>query len=153
MSILYRVAGGASPRAAPKACAYASVHNVRGLLCAKIVLLAKSSARKSFIATGMVYANALRLHYPWHARASFTSKTLCQRSRVTPTARVRLYRPIGRLTLRKRGQISLHDVYLVHGSEANKSSMARRAITMRFMPTSSVFDHQMVKDKSLYDIF
>ena len=53
------------------------------------------------------------------------------------------------LTL-KRGQISLHDVYLVHGSEANNSSMARRAITMRFMPTSSVFDHQMVKDKNLF---
>ena len=50
----------------------------------------------------------------------------------------------------KRGQISLHDVYLVHGSEANNSSMARRAITMRFMPTSSVFDHQMVKDKNLF---
>lgn len=27
----------------------------------------------------------------------------------------------------KRGQISLHDVYLVHGSEANNSSKARRA--------------------------
>ena len=50
----------------------------------------------------------------------------------------------------KRGQISLHDVYLVHGSEANNSSMARRAITMRFMPTSSVFDHQMVRDKKLF---
>ena len=50
----------------------------------------------------------------------------------------------------KRGQISLHDVYMVHGSEANNSSMARRAITMRFMPTSSVFDHQMVKDKNLF---
>ena len=50
----------------------------------------------------------------------------------------------------KRGQISLHDVYLVHGSEANKSSRPRRAITMRFMPTSSVFDHQMVKDKNLF---
>ena len=37
----------------------------------------------------------------------------------------------------KRGQISLHDVYLVHGSEANNSNKARRAITMRFMPTSS----------------
>ena len=50
----------------------------------------------------------------------------------------------------KRGQISLHDVYLIHGSEANNSSMDRRAITMRFMPTSSVFDHQMVKDKNLF---
>ena len=50
----------------------------------------------------------------------------------------------------KRGQISLHDVYLVHGSEANNSPKARRAITMRFMPTTSVFDHQMVKDKKLF---
>ena len=50
----------------------------------------------------------------------------------------------------KRGQISLHDVYLVHGSDANKSSKSRRAITMRFMPTTSIFDHQMVKDKNLF---
>jgi len=50
----------------------------------------------------------------------------------------------------ERGQISLHDVYLVHGSEVNKSPNARRAITMRFMPTSSIFDHQLVKDKNLF---
>ena len=50
----------------------------------------------------------------------------------------------------QRGQISLHDVYLVHGSEANNSPKARRAITMRFMPTSSIFDHQLVKDKNLF---
>jgi len=49
-----------------------------------------------------------------------------------------------------RGQISLHDVYLVHGSEANNSPKARRAITMRFMPTTSVFDHQLVKDKKMF---
>ena len=50
----------------------------------------------------------------------------------------------------KRGQISLHDVYLVHGSEANNSSKSRRAITMRFMPTTSFFDHQMVKEKNMF---
>ena len=50
----------------------------------------------------------------------------------------------------ERGQISLHDVYLVHGSEANNSPNARRAMTMRFMPTSSIFDHQLVKDKNLF---
>ena len=31
----------------------------------------------------------------------------------------------------KRGQISLHDVYMVHGSEANNSPSSRRAMTMR----------------------
>ena len=46
----------------------------------------------------------------------------------------------------KRGQISLHDVYMVHGSEENKSSKSRRAMTMRFMPTSSVFDHNFIFD-------
>jgi len=46
--------------------------------------------------------------------------------------------------------VNLHDVYLVHGSEANKSSKARRAITMRFMPTTSFFDHQMVKEKKMF---
>ena len=50
----------------------------------------------------------------------------------------------------KRGQISLHDVYLVHGSEANNSPNARRAITMRFMPTSSKYDHQLAKDEKLF---
>ena len=50
----------------------------------------------------------------------------------------------------KRGQISLHDVYLVHGSEANNSPKARRAITMRFMPTSSLFDHKLARDNHLF---
>ena len=50
----------------------------------------------------------------------------------------------------KRGQISLHDVYLVHGSEANNSPKARRAITMRFMPTSSLFDHKLARDNQLF---
>lgn len=46
----------------------------------------------------------------------------------------------------KRGQISLHDVYMVHGSKENKSVYPRRAITMRFMPLSSKFDHSFIFD-------
>jgi ectoine hydroxylase-related dioxygenase (phytanoyl-CoA dioxygenase family) len=38
------------------------------------------------------------------------------------------------------GQMSLHDVYLLHGSEANNSGTPRRGMTMRFMPGTSVFD-------------
>lgn len=38
------------------------------------------------------------------------------------------------------GQVSLHDVYLVHGSEPNHSDRPRRGMTLRFMPTSSHFD-------------
>jgi ectoine hydroxylase-related dioxygenase (phytanoyl-CoA dioxygenase family) len=51
------------------------------------------------------------------------------------------------------GQVSLHDVYLIHGSEPNRSPRPRRGMTLRFMPTSSVFDRKlataMFHDKKL----
>ena len=37
------------------------------------------------------------------------------------------------------GQISLHDVYLMHASEPNRSDKHRRGMTLRFMPTTSVY--------------
>ena len=53
------------------------------------------------------------------------------------------------------GMISLHDVYLVHGSAVNRSSRSRRGLTLRFMPTSSVFDREwssrMAREKGLVD--
>ncbi len=42
----------------------------------------------------------------------------------------------------KPGEISLHDVYLYHGSEANVSEHSRRGMTLRYMPTSSVYCHE-----------
>lgn len=39
------------------------------------------------------------------------------------------------------GQISLHDVYLYHGSEPNTSDKPRRGMTLRYMPTTSVYRH------------
>jgi len=48
--------------------------------------------------------------------------------------------------LLKRGQISLHDVYMVHGSKENNSPNSRRAMTMRFFPLSSKFDHEFIFD-------
>lgn len=39
------------------------------------------------------------------------------------------------------GQVSLHDVYLYHGSEANHSDQPRRGMTLRYMPTTSVYCH------------
>ena len=46
------------------------------------------------------------------------------------------------------GQMSLHDVYLLHGSEANDSGKPRRGMTMRFMPGTSVFDREKAKQLS-----
>ncbi len=43
----------------------------------------------------------------------------------------------------KAGQISLHDVFLVHGSEPNCSANSRRGMTLRFMPTSSHYDRDI----------
>lgn len=37
------------------------------------------------------------------------------------------------------GQMSLHDIFLMHGSEANDSDQPRRGMTLRFMPTTSVY--------------
>ena len=37
------------------------------------------------------------------------------------------------------GQVSLHDIYMVHGSEPNRSERPRRGMTLRYMPTTSVY--------------
>ena len=45
----------------------------------------------------------------------------------------------------KPGQMSLHDVFLVHGSKQNTSNKPRRGMTMRFMPTTSYYDRDLAK--------
>ena len=37
------------------------------------------------------------------------------------------------------GQMSLHDIFLMHASEPNRSTYPRRGMTMRFMPTTSIY--------------
>ncbi len=39
------------------------------------------------------------------------------------------------------GQISLHDIYLIHGSAPNDSDKRRAGYVCRYMPTGSHFDH------------
>ena len=41
------------------------------------------------------------------------------------------------------GQISLHDVYLVHGSPANRSDQRRAGLAIRYMPATSYFDREI----------
>ncbi len=45
------------------------------------------------------------------------------------------------------GQISLHDVYLVHGSAANLSARRRMGLVLRIMPASSFYNHASGKIK------
>ncbi len=45
------------------------------------------------------------------------------------------------------GQFSMHDVYMIHGSEPNRSPHRRAGLTLRYMPTSSFFDREFVSNK------
>jgi len=53
------------------------------------------------------------------------------------------------------GQISLHDIYMVHGSMENRSPHSRRGMTLRYMPTTSIFDRDLASrqasEKGLLD--
>lgn len=41
------------------------------------------------------------------------------------------------------GQMSLHDVYMVHGAGANRSLRRRAGIALRYMPATSVFERNL----------
>ena len=45
----------------------------------------------------------------------------------------------------KAGALSLHDVFLVHGSEPNRSKNRRAAFVIRYMPATSHFDRSEAK--------
>ncbi len=38
------------------------------------------------------------------------------------------------------GQMSLHDVYMIHGAQPNRSSRRRTGVALRYMPATSLFD-------------
>jgi Phytanoyl-CoA dioxygenase (PhyH) len=41
------------------------------------------------------------------------------------------------------GQMSLHDVYMIHGAAANTSARRRTGVALRYMPASSVFERHL----------
>jgi hypothetical protein len=41
------------------------------------------------------------------------------------------------------GQMSLHDVYMVHGAKANLSDQRRTGVALRYMPATSLFDRHL----------
>lgn len=42
----------------------------------------------------------------------------------------------------RAGEFSLHDVYLIHGSEPNRSTRRRAGFVIRYMPASSHYDRE-----------
>ncbi len=45
------------------------------------------------------------------------------------------------------GGMAFHDVYIAHGSEENRSPHPRRGMTLRLMPTSSVYDRDLAASR------
>ena len=45
--------------------------------------------------------------------------------------------------LLKAGQVSFHDVYMIHGSQANRTDRRRAAFIVRLMPATSLYDHAL----------
>lgn len=41
------------------------------------------------------------------------------------------------------GEMSLHDVYMIHGARPNTSSRRRTGVALRYMPSTSVFDRTL----------
>lgn len=41
------------------------------------------------------------------------------------------------------GQMSLHDVFMIHGANANRSSKRRTGVALRYMPATSVFERHL----------
>ena len=41
------------------------------------------------------------------------------------------------------GQMSLHDVYMIHGAAPNRSGKRRTGVALRYMPTTSVFERDL----------
>jgi hypothetical protein len=42
------------------------------------------------------------------------------------------------------GQVSLHDVFVIHGSRANRSARRRAGFAIRYMPATSLYDRGVV---------
>ncbi len=43
----------------------------------------------------------------------------------------------------RAGQMSLHDVYMIHGAKANTSRHRRTGVALRYMPATSVFERNL----------
>lgn len=46
------------------------------------------------------------------------------------------------------GQMSMHDVYMIHGSRPNRSGRRRAGVAMRYMPATSLFDRGLIETKT-----
>lgn len=41
------------------------------------------------------------------------------------------------------GQMSLHDIYMIHGAQENRSTQRRTGVALRYMPSTLVFERNL----------
>jgi Phytanoyl-CoA dioxygenase (PhyH) len=44
----------------------------------------------------------------------------------------------------KAGQMSMHDIYMIHGANPNRSPLRRAGVAIRYMPGTSVFERNLI---------
>ena len=54
----------------------------------------------------------------------------------------------GRDDVLRAGEFSLHDVFLIHGSNPNRSARRRAGFVVRYMPATSVFERDTERQQS-----
>ena len=82
-----------------------------------------------------------------HARGTLLPHAEQEGGEVTLTRRIAadaLDPAAARDVVLEPGQMSLHDIYLIHGSEPNRSAQRRAGVAIRYMPATSHFDRGLI---------
>jgi Phytanoyl-CoA dioxygenase (PhyH) len=81
-----------------------------------------------------------------HANGSVYRHRVSQRKDVVLNQEVEPWQfdeAVGRDDVLRAGEFSLHDVFLIHGSNANRSKRRRAGFVIRYMPANSVFEREV----------
>ena len=99
-------------------------------------------------ATGVAYLRVLAEEgFPVESAARLVEFRLAATDEQFPTiAKVRAARRLWARVLEASGatgEMSLHDVYMIHGARANTSTRRRTGVALRYMPSTSLFDRSL----------
>ncbi|NQV20857.1 MAG: phytanoyl-CoA dioxygenase family protein [Rhodospirillales bacterium] len=90
--------------------------------------------------------NGSMRYVPGSHKVGYYKHTICDRDDVALNVMLDdpAFDPSGaRNATLQPGQVSVHDVYLVHGSEANRSVRRRSGLTLRYMPSTAHYNRDI----------
>jgi len=73
--------------------------------------------------------------HTWQEGDDMTINLVCDQQHFDPSTAEDL--------ILEAGQVSFHDVYMIHGSRANRTDQRRAAFIVRLMPATSHYDHAL----------